>query len=102
MYLLMKPLFSIFTLAIKFDCIFLAIFQSFHELVSFIFDKLALPNILYVSKDALNHFLVHSSAKSSLRSAKNVVFSYSPYWSLGQRGEGAVATLLKNTMIVAI
>ena len=29
---------------------------------------------MYVSKDALNHFLVHSSAKSSLRRAKNVLF----------------------------
>ena len=29
---------------------------------------------MYVLKDALNHFLVDSSAKSSLRSAKNVVF----------------------------
>ena len=28
--LLMKPMFSIFTIAIKFDCLFLAIFQSFH------------------------------------------------------------------------
>ena len=40
----------------------------------FIFDKLA-PLRIYVSKDALNHFLVPSSAKKNiLRSAKNVVF----------------------------
>ena len=37
----MKPMFSIFTLAIKFDCLFLAIFQSFHWFVGFIFEKLA-------------------------------------------------------------
>ena len=29
-YLLIKPTFGIFTLAIKFDCLFLGIFQSFH------------------------------------------------------------------------
>ena len=42
-YLLMTPMFSIFTLAIKHDCLFLTIFQSFHLFVSFIFDKLAPP-----------------------------------------------------------
>ena len=31
----MTPMFSIFTLAIKFDCLVLAIFQSFHLIVSF-------------------------------------------------------------------
>ena len=30
---------------------------------------------MYVSNDALNHFLVNSSAKNSLKRAKNVVFS---------------------------
>ena len=29
-YLLIKPMFSVFTHAIKFDCLFLGIFQSFH------------------------------------------------------------------------
>ena len=57
---------------IKFDCLFLAIFHRFNSFVSFIFDKLA-PWI-YGSKDALNHVLVHSSPKTSLRSAKHVVF----------------------------
>ena len=56
----MTPMFSIFTLAIKFDDLFLTIFQSFHLFVSFVFDKLAHPWI-YVSKDVLNHYLVHSS-----------------------------------------
>ena len=37
----MTPMFSIFTLAIKFDCLFLVIFQSFHVVVTFIFEKLA-------------------------------------------------------------
>ena len=40
-YLLMTPMFSIFILAIKFDCLFLTIFQSFYLFLSFIFDKLA-------------------------------------------------------------
>ena len=39
--------------------------------MTLIFDELAPSN---VSKDALNHFLVNSSAKDSLRTAKNVVF----------------------------
>ena len=41
--------------------------------MNLIFDKLAPPQNI-CSKDALNHFLVHSSAKNSLRIAKNVVF----------------------------
>ena len=36
----MTPMFSIFTLAIKFDDLFLTIFQSFYLIVSFVFDKL--------------------------------------------------------------
>ena len=56
----MTPKFSIFTLAIEFDCLFLTIFQSFYLFVDIIFDKLAPPT--YVSKDVLNHYLVHSSA----------------------------------------
>ena len=39
LYLLMTPMFSFFTLAIKFDCLFLPIFQGFHLFVSFIFDS---------------------------------------------------------------
>ena len=58
----MTPMFSIFTLAIKFDCLFFTIFQDFHLLVGFIFDKLVPPPRTYVSKDGLNHYLVHSSA----------------------------------------
>ena len=48
-YLLMTPMFSIFTLAIKFDCLFSVIFQSFHVVVSFIFDTLvsSLPEYMF-------------------------------------------------------
>ena len=46
--LLMTPMFSIFTLVIKFDGLFLTIFQSFHLFDSFIFDKLApLPEYMF-------------------------------------------------------
>ena len=55
----MTPMFSIFTLAIKFDCLVLTIFQSFHLIVIFNIDKLA-PSI-HVSKDVSNHYLVDSS-----------------------------------------
>ena len=71
----MTHMFSIFTLAIKFDCLFLTIFQSFHLFVSFIFSKLA--PLIICFKDVLNHYLVHSSSFNGLKSAKNVVlFSF--------------------------
>ena len=37
----MTPMFSIFALAIKFDCLFFTIFQSCYLFLSFIFEKLA-------------------------------------------------------------
>ena len=43
----MKPMFSIFALAIKFDCLFFTIFQSFYLFVGFIFDKLAPPEHMF-------------------------------------------------------
>ena len=59
----MTPMFSIFTLAIKFDCLVLAIFQSFYLFVGFNFDKFAPPPPEHVfQKLCLNHYLVHSSA----------------------------------------
>ena len=44
----MTPMFSIFTLAIKFDCVFFTVFQSFNLFVSSIFEKLALPPFEYM------------------------------------------------------
>ena len=46
-------MFGIFTLAIKFDCLFLGIFQSFHGFVTFIFDKLAPPPPEYMFQKML-------------------------------------------------
>ena len=43
----MTAMFSIFTLAIKFDFVFLTIFQSFYIFVSSIFDKLAPPEYMF-------------------------------------------------------
>ena len=45
--LFMTPMFSIFILAIKFDCLVLAIFQSFHLIVIFNFDKFAPPEYMF-------------------------------------------------------
>ena len=70
----MTLMFSIFALAIKFDCVFLTIFQSFYLIVSFICNKLAPLNIVYVSKDVSNHYLVHSNTFNGLKRAKNVMF----------------------------
>ena len=62
-YLLMTPMFSIFTLPIKFDCLFLVIFQSFHVFVSFIFDKLATTPTEYLFQKIFQiTILIHSSA----------------------------------------
>ena len=43
-YLLMKPMFGIFTLAIKFHCLFLGILKSFYRFVTLIFDELVPPS----------------------------------------------------------
>ena len=43
----MKSMFSIFTIAIKFDCLFLAIFQSFYWFVGFVFEKLAPSKFMF-------------------------------------------------------
>ena len=59
------------------DQIWLFIFRHFSKFLlicDLTFDKLALPSWIYVLKDALNHFLVHSSAKNNLRRARNVLF----------------------------
>ena len=37
-------MFGVFTLAIKFDCLLLGIFQSFYRFLTLIFEKLASPD----------------------------------------------------------
>ena len=64
----------VFTSAIKFDCLFSGIFSKFLLIGDFYFWQLAPPPWIYVSNDTLNHFLVNSSAKNSLKKAKNVIF----------------------------
>ena len=62
----MKRIFSMFQQEIKFDCLVLAIFQSFYRFVIYIFDKLAplpLANKLTVLHEALHeknedHFVI--------------------------------------------
>ena len=61
-------MFGVFTLAIKFDCLFSGIFSKFSLICDFnIWQLASLPGItqyvLYVTNDTLNHFLVNSSAK---------------------------------------
>ena len=68
----MTSVFSISTLAIKFDCLFLTIYQRFHLFVGFIFDKLAPLDICFK-----RCFKSLSSPLQSIKqpqSAKNVVF----------------------------
>ena len=49
-------------------------FLKFSLVCDINFWQISSPPLIYVSKDALNHFLVNSSTKNSLKRAKNVVF----------------------------
>ena len=55
-------MFSIFTLAIKFDCLFLTIFLKFLFICEFYFWQISPPPWIYALKDVLNHYLIYSSA----------------------------------------
>ena len=80
-------MFSIFTLAIKFDCLFWAIFQSFNLFLSFILDQLAPPPRIYVSKDVLNHYFnPFPEHKTVSKVLKTWYFFYSAFWSTCQWG----------------
>ena len=66
-----------FSTSDKFDCLSVGIFWSFHWFVTLIFDKFTPLPWIYVSKDALNHFLVHSSAKKTVfKELKYVIFLF--------------------------
>ena len=74
----MTLMFSIFTLAIKFDCLFLTIYQRLHLFVGFFFAKLAPPP---EPKDVLNHYLVPPIQKCVFHSAKAVAPETPPWLS---------------------
>ena len=69
----MFTLFSIFTLAIKFDCLFLTIYQRFHLFVGFIFVKLA-PPIDICFKRCFKSLSSQLQCIKQSQSAKNIVF----------------------------
>ena len=67
-------MFSILTLVIKFDCLFLTIYQSFHLFLGFIFDKLAPPPLnIFFKRCFKSLFNPLQSIKQSQKN-KNVVF----------------------------
>ena len=70
----MTPMFSIFTLAIKFDCLFLTIYQSFHLFFGFIFDKLAPSPLNMCFKRCFKSIFSPLQCIKHSQSAKNVVF----------------------------
>ena len=67
-YFLLKPMFSIFILAIKFDCLFWAIFQSVFCFVSCIFDKLVPPSLNICFKRCFKSLFSPFQCKSTLKS----------------------------------
>ena len=67
-------MFSIFTLAIKFDCLFLTIYQRFHLFVDLIFDKLAPPPLDMCFKRCFKSLFSPLQCIKQSQSAKNVVF----------------------------
>ena len=81
-------MFNIFTLTIKFDCIFFAIFQSFYWFVNIIFDKLApFPNICFkICFESL--FSPFQCKKSVSEVLKTWYFPYSAFWLASQLGGG--------------
>ena len=79
-------MFSIFTLAIKFDCLFLTIDQRFHLFVGFIFVKLAPPPRDICFKRCFKSLSSPLQCIKQSESAKNVVFFPSAFWSTCQWG----------------
>ena len=99
-------MFSIFTLAIKFDCLFLTIFQSFHLFVGFIFDKLAPPLNICFKRCFKSLFSPLQCVKQSQKCLKRSVFPILHFGRHGNRGGGAtvpppatLATLLIFTKV---
>ena len=85
----MTPMLSIFTQAMEFDRLFLAIFQSFRVFLCFIFDKLATLLNIYASKDALNYYLSpFQSIKQSQKCKNGVFFLFCILVDMPMVGEG--------------
>ena len=73
-------LFGLFTLTIKFSCLFLGIFQSFYWLVTLIFDKLApLRNICF-KRCFKSLFGPFQRKKTVPEKLKTWYFPYSAFW----------------------
>ena len=86
----MTPMFSIFTLVIKFDCLFFTIYERFHLFVGFIFDKLAPPlNICF--KICFKSLFGPLQCIKQSQSAKNVVFFLILHFGRHVNGGGAIA-----------
>ena len=67
-------MFSIFSLAIKLDCLFWAIFQSFHLFVSCMFDELASPLNICLNKCCKSLFSSFQCIQQSQKCQKRVFF----------------------------
>ena len=88
----MTPMFSIFTPAIKFDCLFLTIYQSFHLFVGFIFVKLAPPPLDICFKRCFKSLSSLLQCTKQSQSAKNVVFfRFCILVNMSMGGGGAIA-----------
>ena len=101
-------MFSIFTLAIKFDCLILTIYQRFHLFDGFIFDKLAPPPLDICFKRCFKSLSSPLQCIKQSQSAKNVVFF--PFcilvdMSMGGGGGGyspPLATLLAKNVVFSL
>ena len=98
----MTPMFSIFTLAIKFDCLFLTIYQRFNLFVGFSFDKLAPPLDICFKRCFKPLFNPLQCIKQSQKRSKRSVF---PNLHFGRHASGGgaiappLATLLDDTYV---
>ena len=108
-FLLIKAMFGVFTFAIKFDCLFLGIFRSFHWFVRIIFDKVALPLNRCFKRCFKLLFSIPAQTTVSEK-IKTWCFPYSAFWLTGQWGKGyslpapppPLATLLNGILFSQI
>ena len=83
--------FSIFTLPIKFDCF--GHFSKFSCTYEFYFWKTSPPPKYVFQRCFKSLFLIHSSARNSLKSAKNVVFFLILHFGRHANGWGGAIAL---------